>query len=191
MSRRVIRAVRVLLSACAAGILLGGCASTSVTAPVTRFDDTSFGLMPGNRYPGSAPLAEIQDWRLLTQADETGYIAEVKAEDPVTASGGQHHSWQAESPMAGKPKRGRFFLSGFVAGFMARLAYGAYQGAGAQGVSGDDFGSSIAIGTLAGLATWSFSFRLSPGQMTKTTPEQELPRLEDSSVYRDWSTRPR
>jgi hypothetical protein len=188
MSRRVILALRTLLGACAVGVLLGGCASAPPAGTARRFDDTSFGLMPENRFPGASPLVEQRDWRLLTLADESTYSAEVKAEDPVTASGGQHHSWVAESPMAGKPKRGRFFLSGFVAGFMARLAYGAYQGAGAHGVSGNDLGSSIAIGTLAGLATWSFSFRLSPGQMTKTTPEQEVPRLEDSSVYRDWTT---
>jgi len=130
----------------------------------------------------------VDKQRRQSQADNARLPAEAKADDPVAASGKQHYSWRWESPMAERPKRGRFFLSGFVAGFMARLAYGTYRGAGAQGVSGSDVASSVIIGSLAGFAVWGFSFRLSPGQMTVTTPEHELPRLEDSSVFRDWTT---
>ena len=93
--------------------------------------------------------------------------------------------------MGARPHRGRYFLSGFVAGFMARIAYGAYNGAGGHGVSGSDFGSAVVIGALTGVATYGFSFRLAPSQLAKTTPEQELPRLDESSLYRDWTTNPR
>jgi len=218
------RAVPALVAGAMAAFL-AGCASAPVTAPVGRSDDPSYGLMPENRYPEPAPLANMLDWQRAFPVEEvsapTGFFfsgwlagglavglvaytaekgrrqsraekarlpAEARADDPVAASGKQHYSWRWESPMAERPKRGRFFLSGFVAGFMARLAYGTYRGAGSQGVSGSDVASSVIIGSLAGFAVWGFSFRLSPGQMTVTTPEHELPRLEDSSVFRDWTT---
>ena len=172
-----------------AAVLLGGCASGPAArggAAASRFDDPSYGLTHETRFEREGPLEESPDWHRMMLAGGERPPVEFRAEDPVAATGARHYAWQAESPMEARPRRGRFFLSGFAAGFMARLAYGAYQGSGGQGVSGGNIGSAVLIGALTGLATWGFSFRLSPSQLSKASPGEEVPSLEDSSLYREW-----
>lgn len=167
--------------------LQGGCATERAVLP-SRFDDPNYGLPKAARHPPEGPVEELPLFSRWSSADDERRLPrEVRSPDPIGTAAPLHPYWVSEYPNERVPVRAKFFLSSFMAGFMTRLAYGAYAGSRAGAVlTGSDFGAAILVGGVAGVAGWSFSFRIAPSAVRPDLSERALPSVEDTAVYRDW-----
>ncbi len=154
-----------------------------------RVEDPSFGLPKYAEFRHATPIEETAVYQGWTQAADPRRVPEeLKPGVPNEAGMEAHPAWRADFPVERTPARRRFFLSGFVAGFAARLAYGAWQGSSSGGLGAGAFGSALLLGSATGLLAWTYSFRLPPATLQPHLTEDVLPSVEQTGVYREWSS---
>lgn len=186
--RRCRATSRLLSPACGCAlIVLSGCAASQpALAPGARTDDPSFGLPPGRGHRSAEPLDRSPVWRTWAKGDHARWPVEFAPETPLEAVTERHPAWAEDDPIEIKPNRPIFFLSGFLAGAALRVAIAAASGSAGQGVTGDDFASAVMVGTVTGVAAWSYSFRLPPASLDKRLQLRKLPEIKDTRTWQTW-----
>lgn len=178
----------------AAVLLLAGCAGSAartVEPGVGQVNDPTFGLPNFAEFRTPMPIEATGVYRSYAlAADARRAPLELRPGAPAAAGIDQHPSWRADFPVERQPARGHFFVSGFAAGFAARLAYGAVRGARTGSLGGGDFGASLLLGAATGLLSWGYSFRLPPASLEKRLSRDRIPSIEETAVYREWSSPP-
>ncbi len=174
------RGVWVLLVLCA-----GCAASPSVRAPAAT-DDPSFGLPPGHGHRATGPLDQAPLWRTWAKGDHARLPIEFDPDTPLEAVAERHPAWVEDDPIEIKPNRPVFFLSGFLAGAAARVAIAAASGSAGRGVTGDDFVSAVMVGSITGIAAWTYSFRLPPAALDRRLQKRALPEIKDTRTWQSW-----
>ncbi len=170
-------------------VLCAGCASAPLPAPLSATDDPSFGLPPGRAHRAEASLERSPVWRTWAKGDHARLPIEFDPDTPLEAVADRHPSWVEDDPIEIKPNRPVFFLSGFLAGAAARVAIAAASGSAGRGVTGDAFIESVMVGSITGLAAWTYSFRLPPASIDRRLQKRELPEIRDTRTWQTWGPR--
>ena len=186
--RRARAAGRPWVACAVSGLVaLSGCATTSPLAVSGKgTDNPSFGLAAGRQHRGEEPLERTPVWRTWAKGDHARLPVEFDPGTPLEAVTDRHPSWAEDDPIEIKPNRPVFFLSGFLAGAAARVAIAAASGSAGRGVTGDDFASAVMIGSITGIAAWSYSFRLPPSRIDRRLLRRELPQIKDTKTWQTW-----
>lgn len=186
-----MKAGRAVVAVAVAALGVQGCAGGAARREafgLGRVDDPSFGLPKFAEFRDEMPIEDTTVFRAnMREATARRAPSASPTAEPVDA----HPSWRADFPVERVPVRRRFFLSGFAVGFSVRLAYAAVAGADSGRLLGSDLGSAVGLGALTGLLAWGYSFRLPPATLERRLSADRIPPVEETAVFREWSSPPR
>lgn len=186
------------------GVAVQGCAggeSRREAFGLGRVDDPTFGLPKYAEFRNETPIQETVVFRdFAREADVRRVPPELRVGAPAEAWIDPHPSWRADFPVERVPSRGKFFLSGFTAGFLGAMTAGAAVAA-VPVLTGRRLGfdisasvpvmASVTVGALTGLVTWGFSYAIPPTAVKRKLSRDRVPDIEETGVYREWSSPPK